>query len=104
MCSPLVIFLRSDYVVLQDVNFSPLLLQGSCFKTLPDLFSLEWNAKHDVSFGTQSPRNRDNTFPGSATGNLIRKNIILKLMSFVKQILYVNAFITLIDKVTVFEV
>lgn len=32
------------------------------------------------------------------------KKIILKLMSFVKQIFYVNAFITLIDKVTVFEV
>ena len=87
MCSPLVIFLRSDYVVLQDVNFSPLLLQGSCFKTLPDLFSLEWNAKHDVSFGTQSPRNRHNTFPGSASGNLIWKNIILKLTSFVTDFL-----------------
>lgn len=73
-------------------------------KPLPDLFSLEWNAKHDVSFGTQSPRNRDNTFPGSATGNLIRKNIILKLMSFVKQICYVNAFITLIDSDSVWGV
>lgn len=84
MCSPLVIFLRSDYVVLQDVNFSPLLLQGSCFKTLPDLFSLEWNAKHDVSFGTQSPRNRDNTFPGSASGNLIWKKNNPKTDEFCK--------------------
>ena len=56
-------------------------------KPLPDLFSLEWNAKHDVSFGTQSPRNRHNTFPGSASGNLIWKNIILKLTSFVTDFL-----------------
>ena len=53
-------------------------------KPLPGLFSLEWNAKHDVSFGTQSPRNRDNTFPGSASGNLIWKKNNPKTDEFCK--------------------
>ena len=53
-------------------------------KPLPDLFSLEWNAKHDVSFGTQSSRNRDNTFPGSASGNLIWKKNNPKTDEFCK--------------------